>query len=302
MSSPVDLTAAQELEPRELPVCLGDTGVLEGAQTARALVSGDWSVWGSVDGERSIANLGATTRVDDTVSSVVVTSSGPDDVPRSRDPGSQPGSASTPESTSAFEVAPRVIEPEQWHRFEGYMEEIFGALGMPMRTISTADTPRRFLRALFDATSGYEGDEKLVTAFPTECRGGADCRISQVVEGPIPFFSLCEHHSLPFIGKAHIGYIAHEHILGLSKLTRLVHLFARRFTVQERIGQQLADAMVAILIPHGVAVRLEAVHLCTQMRGVREVESVTRTVYWRGNYDADEALRREFLALCAQRS
>lgn len=197
-------------------------------------------------------------------------------------------------------VSPRLITPEQWQRFEGYMEEIFAALGMPVGSPSTAETPRRFLRAIFDATSGYEGDEKLVTAFPTECRGGPDCRISQVVEGPIPFFSLCEHHSLPFFGRAYVGYIAHEHILGLSKLTRLVRLFARRFTVQERIGQQLAGALERILAPHGVAVHLEAVHLCTQMRGVREIESSTRTSYWRGNYDEDPPLRAEFFGLCSR--
>src|SRR5436190_24333522 len=75
-------------------------------------------------------------------------------------------------------VSPRLITGEQWRRFEGYMEEIFTTLGMPAGTGSTADTPRRFLRAIFDATSGYEGDEKLVTAFPTEYRGGPDCRIS----------------------------------------------------------------------------------------------------------------------------
>jgi GTP cyclohydrolase I len=197
-------------------------------------------------------------------------------------------------------VCPRKITQEQWSRFEGYMEEIFTAMGMPAGTVSTADTPRRFLRAIFDATSGYEGDEKLVTAFPTECHGGPDCRISQVVEGPIPFFSLCEHHSLPFFGKAYVGYIAHEHILGLSKLTRLVRLFARRFTVQERIGQQLADALERILQPHGVAVYLEAVHLCTQMRGVREIESSTRTTYWHGSYDDDPQLRAEFFGLCSR--
>src|SRR6185312_17142260 len=84
----------------------------------------------------------------------------------------------------------------------GYMLEICTAIGMPAGTVSTAGTPRRFLRAIFDATSGYEGDEKLVTAFPTECRGGPDCRISQVVEGPIPFFSLCEHHSLRRVHRA----------------------------------------------------------------------------------------------------
>ena len=139
-----------------------------------------------------------------------------------------------------------------------------------------------------------------MTAFPTECRGGPDCRISQVVEGPIPFFSLCEHHSLPFFGRAYVGYIAHEHILGLSKLTRLVRLFARRFTVQERIGQQLADALVRILQPHGVAVHLEAAHLCMQMRGVCEIESSTRTTYWRGNYEEDPDLRTGFFRLCGR--
>lgn len=199
-------------------------------------------------------------------------------------------------------VHPRGIADEQWQRYEGYLREIFTAFGLPVGTIATDLTPRRFLRALYDATSGYEGDEKLVTAFPTECHGGSDCRISQVVEGPIPFFSLCEHHSLPFFGSAYIGYIAHEHILGLSKLTRLVRLFARRFSVQERIGQQLADGLERILQPHGVAVHLEAVHLCTQMRGVHEVNSSTRTTYWRGNYDHDAQLRTDFFELCGSGS
>ena len=198
-------------------------------------------------------------------------------------------------------VRPRRISPEQWQRFEGHVREIFTALGMLPDTPSTLDTPGRFLRALYEATSGYEGDEKLVTAFPTECRGGPDCRISQVVEGPIPFFSLCEHHSLPFFGTVYVGYVAHEHILGLSKLTRLVRLFARRFSVQERIGQQLADALERILQPHGVAVHVEAVHLCMEMRGVREIESSTRTTYWRGNYDTEDQLRIEFFDLCGPR-
>ena len=185
--------------------------------------------------------------------------------------------------------------------FRGLHGGDFHRPGHAAGTPSTIDTPRRFLRALLDATSGYEGDDKLVTAFPTECHGGPDCRISQVVKGPIPFFSLCEHHSLPFFGRAYVGYVAHENILGLSKLTRLVRLFARRFSVQERIGQQLADALERILAPHGVAVHLEAVHLCTQMRGVRDIESSTRTTYWRGNYDGDPQLRAEFLQLCGNR-
>jgi GTP cyclohydrolase I len=98
-----------------------------------------------------------------------------------------------------------------------------------------------------------------------------------------------------------LGYVADEHILGLSELTRLVRLFARRFTVQERIGQQLADALERILQPHGVAVHPEAVHLCMQMRGVCEIESTTRTSSWRGNYGDGPGLRAEFSGLCADR-
>ncbi len=137
-----------------------------------------------------------------------------------------------------------------------------------------------------------------MTAFPTECRGGADCRLSQVIEGPIMFYSLCEHHALPFFGEAYVGYIAHEHIIGISKLTRLVRMFASRFSVQERLGQEITTALEKILEAHGVAVHLEAVHLCTQMRGVRESESRTRTTNWRGAYEEDPDLRAEFQRIC----
>lgn len=201
-----------------------------------------------------------------------------------------------PEDPTPWEgVAPRRIDAATLERFEGVMAEIFSTFGMDLDTAATKDTPRRFLKALFDSTSGYEGDPKLLTAFPTECRGGPDCRISQIIEGPISFFALCEHHALPFHGIAHIGYIAHEQIIGISKLTRLVRVFARRFTVQERIGQQVADTLVELLGPHGVAVHLQAVHLCTQMRGVREERSSTWTSFWRGNYEEDPEIRQAFL-------
>lgn len=193
---------------------------------------------------------------------------------------------------------PRHLTPEQVQRFERYLGEILEALGLRLDTPGTARTPARLFKALFDATSGYEGDEKLVTAFPTECDGGPDCRISQVIEGPIPFFSLCEHHSLPFFGHAWVGYIAHEQIIGISKLTRLVRIFARRFTVQERLGRQIVETLDQLLQAHGVAVYLEATHLCTQMRGVRELQSTTRTSFWRGTYDTEPQLRTEFLEMC----
>ncbi len=131
---------------------------------------------------------------------------------------------------------PRHVEPADWLRFEQAMAEIFTAFGMDPDTATTERTPTRFLRALYDATAGYEGDHKLLTAFPTECRCDSDCLVSQIIEGPISFYALCEHHSLPFHGFAYVGYVAHEQIIGISKLTRLVRLFARRFTVQERLG------------------------------------------------------------------
>jgi GTP cyclohydrolase I len=208
-----------------------------------------------------------------------------------------------PEEITHWEhTRPRHISPEQWTRFEGYAAEIFKAFGMDLDTPGTLTTPTRFLHAMFDATSGYEGDSKLLTAFPTECDGGPDCRISQMIEGPIDFFSLCEHHALPFHGHAYVAYIAHENIIGISKLTRLVRVFARRFTLQERVGVEIADELVRLLKPHGVAVHLNAMHLCTQMRGVREGHSRTWTSYWRGEYENNVQLRTEFLQAVSQQN
>lgn len=195
----------------------------------------------------------------------------------------------------AEEADPREIAPADWQRYERYMGEIFAALGMDLATPGTHATPRRFLQALYDATAGYDGDPKLHTVFPTERPSQVDGAHSQIVEGPIAFHALCEHHALPFHGHAHVGYIAGERIIGISKLTRLVRLFSRRFTVQERLGEQIADTLVALVEPEGVAVRLEASHLCTQMRGVEE-HSRTTTTAWRGVY-RDAELRREFLDL-----
>ena len=192
----------------------------------------------------------------------------------------------------------RQIPEDQKRKFEGYAAEILTSLGMDLNTPSTSDTPRRFIQALIDATEGYDGDPKLIKTFHTECRGEPDCRLSQVIEGPIHFFSLCEHHVFPFFGEAYVGYIANENIIGISKLTRLVRLFAQRFAVQERIGQQVADTLEAILLPNGVAVYLEAHHLCVEMRGVRELAPFTRTTVWRGHYAKDASLRDEFFTSC----
>ncbi len=173
-------------------------------------------------------------------------------------------------------AAPRKIPKARWQQLEQYAAEIFQTMGMRLDS----------------------GDPKLVTAFPTECDQGPDCRISQIVQGPIPFHSVCEHHAFPFFGQAWIGYVAHERIIGLSKLTRVVRLYARRFSMQERLGRQVINALDGILAAHGVAVYLDAAHLCMQMRGVREQEATTRTTFWRGAYESDEQLRNEFLKLC----
>jgi GTP cyclohydrolase I len=189
---------------------------------------------------------------------------------------------------------PRNLSEDDRLRYEGYLAEILAALGLDLDTPATAATPRRFLRALFDTTSGYEGDPKLLTAFPTECRGGANCEIAQVVEGPIPFFALCEHHALPFFGNVYVGYVAHQGIIGISKLTRLVRVVTRRFGVQERMTYQICDELDRMMEPHGVAVYVEAHHLCTQMRGVREMQPKTRTTSYRGVYVESAQLRGEF--------
>src|SRR5438094_9150526 len=101
---------------------------------------------------------------------------------------------------------------------------------MPLDTPGTKRTPYRYLSAMFESTEGYERDSKLVTAFPTECEGGPDCEVSQVIDGPIPFYALCEHHAFPFFGHAYVGYIPHDQIIVTYRLTPRVRQLARRCT------------------------------------------------------------------------
>jgi GTP cyclohydrolase I len=216
-------------------------------------------------------------------------------------PSNGHATAPVPRKPVALDTTPsgvtRQVSEADWARYESNVAEILTSFGLDLSTAGTKDTPRRFLRAIFDATEGYDGDPKLLTAFPTECRGGANCELAQVVEGPIPFVGVCEHHVLPFVGRAWVGYVAHDQIIGLSKLTRLTRVLTRRFGVQERMTHQIADSLESMLNAHGTAVLLEAQHLCTQMRGVREHEPLTRTTAYRGTYAADPSLRSEFFAL-----
>lgn len=186
---------------------------------------------------------------------------------------------------------------EERERLERHAAEILTALGLDLDTPGTRETPERFLQALYDATAGYEGDPKLRKLFPSERPQDIEGRHAQIVEGPINFYALCEHHALPFYGPAYVAYIAGDEILGISKLTRLVRLYSRRFTVQERLAEEIADGLRELTGARGVAVKLEATHLCTAMRGVEEHDSTTVTTVWRGLYDEDETLRGEFLTL-----
>jgi GTP cyclohydrolase I len=200
------------------------------------------------------------------------------------------------------EAGRKPLSAEERERFEGYVAEIFHRMGMDLESEGCRRTPNRWVKALVDMTGGYNGDDNIDFVVNRECVNcEPDLPTVQVVEGPIDFAALCEHHALPFIGQAYVGYLRHEKIIGLSKFTRIVRKYARRFTVQERIAQEIANDLQTILDPHGVIVCLQAHHCCTQCRGVREMHASTRTIEKRGFYAAHNHAVSEFLALAGLR-
>jgi GTP cyclohydrolase I len=152
-------------------------------------------------------------------------------------------------------------------------------------------TPLRVAKAMDFLTSGYEMsvDDVVKGAIFTE-----DCR-EMVIVRDIEFYSLCEHHMLPFFGHAHVGYLPNGKVVGLSKIARVVDVFARRLQVQERLTNQVADALMNTLEPHGVAVVMEASHTCMMMRGVQKQNSTTVSSAMRGTFVEDARTRAEFL-------
>lgn len=195
-------------------------------------------------------------------------------------------------------VGRKPLSSRERARFESYMAEIFSRSGMDLDSEPCKRTPHRWVQALVDMTEGYNGDPNIEVAFKRECVNCAqDIPTVQIVEGPIDFASLCGHHALPFIGQAYIGCLRHEKIIGLSKFTRIVRKYARRFTVQERIAQEVANEPERIIEPHGVIVHLRAHHSCTQCRGVREMGASTWTIERRGNYVSNHQLVAEFMSL-----
>jgi GTP cyclohydrolase IA len=194
----------------------------------------------------------------------------------------------------------KVREPltaDEKRRFEKHAEEIFARMGMDMSLPGTQQTPYRWLTALWDMTEGYDGDTKLSTLFPVECPTCPEEEKTHIVEGPIHFTGLCEHHVLPIRGSAWVGYLADSKLIGISKLTRIVRLYSKRFTSQERLSHQIVDELARDVQPRGVIVYVEAEHFCTQARGVREVSSRTGTLVSHGAYNTSPHLREEFRSL-----
>ncbi len=154
-------------------------------------------------------------------------------------------------------------------------------------------TPERVARSMMWLTRGYDRDPRAVI-------GDAlfeEKHENMVMVRDIEMYSLCEHHMLPFFGKVHIAYLPNGRVVGLSKLARVVDVFARRLQVQERLGEQIADAIEDVLQPKGVGVVIEAVHLCMMMRGVEKQNSHTITSSLRGAFRDDHMTRHEFLRL-----
>lgn len=175
---------------------------------------------------------------------------------------------------------------------KGHFSEVINLLGEDINREGLIKTPERASKAMKFLTEGYEIDPKqiLQSAMFKEDYG------EMVIVKDIELYSLCEHHMLPFFGKAHIAYIPNGHIVGLSKIPRVVDVFSRRLQVQERLTEQILDCINDTLQPLGVAVVIEASHMCMMMRGVQKQNSLTTTSGFRGSFEKMET-RNEFLKL-----
>ncbi|MGA3024554.1 MAG: GTP cyclohydrolase I FolE [Bryobacteraceae bacterium] len=174
-----------------------------------------------------------------------------------------------------------------------YMKGILEQLGEDPSREGLVQTPQRAAKALRYLTSGYETDvESIVNGalFTHECD-------EMVIVRDIEFFSMCEHHLLPFFGKIHVGYLPDRKVIGLSKIPRIVDMFARRLQLQERLTQQVAETLRDVLQPRGVAVICEARHFCMMMRGVEKQHSGTMTSSMLGAFRSRKETRDEFLSL-----
>ncbi|MGM9837352.1 MAG: GTP cyclohydrolase I FolE [Paludibacteraceae bacterium] len=183
-------------------------------------------------------------------------------------------------------------KPEITERLEGQVYSILDIIGEDPHRAGLEKTPLRVGEALQFLTKGYHEDPQAIlrsALFEEDYR-------QMVVVKDIDFYSLCEHHMLPFFGKAHVAYIPNGKITGLSKIARIVDVYARRLQVQERMTTQIKDCLQETLNPLGVMVVIEAEHLCMQMRGVQKPHSLTTTSDFTGAFNRQET-REEFLRL-----
>lgn len=189
------------------------------------------------------------------------------------------------------EVDPQEIQ-DRTDRLAALSREILTELGEDADRDGLQETPVRVAKALQALTRGYHQDPKAVLRAATF----EDDYSQMVIVKDIEFYSLCEHHMLPFFGKVHIAYIPNGHITGLSKLARIVDIFSRRLQVQERLTRQIKDCIEEALHPLGVMVVIEARHLCMQMRGVQKQNAITTTSDFCGAFER-QSTRSEFLEL-----
>lgn len=173
---------------------------------------------------------------------------------------------------------------------------ILSALGEDPDREGLTDTPRRVAESLAYLTDGYGVDARAVVRNALYEHEGEDL----VAVRAIPFYSLCEHHLLPFFGRCHIGYVPAGRVIGLSKLPRLVDVHAHRLQIQERLTRDIAEDVQRILRARGVAVVMEARHMCVEMRGVEKRDSETVTSCLLGSFRADAQLRAEFMAVAGR--
>jgi len=189
-------------------------------------------------------------------------------------------------------VATQMMVREERPDAEAAVASLLRAIGEDPEREGLSRTPERVAKALAFLTSGASRGplDVLNGAIFTESYRGL------VLVRDIEFYSLCEHHLLPFFGRAHIGYLPAGRVIGLSKLPRLLDVYARRLQVQERLTEQVARAVQQAIQPRGVAVRVEAAHFCMMMRGVEKQESLTITSSFLGDFRSDTDLRQEFFA------
>ena len=200
---------------------------------------------------------------------------------------------------------------ERLARLSAAVKTILECVGEDPEREGLRKTPERFAKAILFLTNGYNQD---LRAMVNNAVFKEDCH-EMVIVKDIEFFSLCEHHILPFAGKVnhrlltpmvlqadskmkiHIGYIPKGQVIGLSKIARVVDVFSRRLQIQERLTKQVGDALAEILQPQGIAIVAESSHFCMKMRGIKKIGAITTTVCMLGCLESSSELRREFLSL-----